>query len=282
MANRILGFVANLPLCIPSSVTFKKYHIDHHKWVKIVGLWTDFHRETPPFTTSIDFKAMILWTRIYPPTSRLGCFNLVLAKSSTSWLNHCCTLFVRFCAYRNRTRCSKWLIWPSNWPSMRWSSTFSVWNHSFISSLVLHSALDSIQFQDISFRVRRTKHLLSSAMHFAYSFALEHYIFVEGYETYSYYGPLNYITYNVGYHNERKDLDLTLSKTNSSPLDHDFPNIPGYALPKVSCWRAYSKTIFIKLFFASSWKRLRLITTIIYRAITPGSKFWWISFVILT
>ncbi|KAK9914834.1 hypothetical protein WJX75_001152 [Coccomyxa subellipsoidea] len=62
----------------------------------------------------------------------------------------------------------------------------------------------------------------------------EHYMFLKGQETYSYYGPLNALTYNVGYHNEH----------------HDFPQIPHTRLHELT---AIAPEYYETLAFHKSW-----------------------------
>ena len=71
-------------------------------------------------------------------------------------------------------------------------------------------------------------------------------------ETYSYYGCLNYLAYNVGYHNEH----------------HDFPNIPWSGLPRV---RALAPEFYNTLPQCQSWPGT-LLHFILDDAMSPMSR----------
>jgi sphingolipid delta-4 desaturase len=67
----------------------------------------------------------------------------------------------------------------------------------------------------------------------------EHYTFKRGQETYSYYGPINTIAFNIGYHNEH----------------HDLVRVPWVHLPKI---RAIAPEYYNHLYAHRSWTRVLL------------------------
>lgn len=174
LANRWFGFFCNLPLGVPMSISFKKYHLEHHRYQGDEVIDTDLPTllEAKLFCTTI---GKLFWVCLQPFFYMLRPL-IVNPKPPTYW--------------------------------------------EFV-NLVIQLAFDAVVvylcgWQVLAYMVIGT--LLAMGLHpVAGHFISEHYMFAKGFETYSYYGPLNFITFNVGYHNEH----------------HDFPAVPGSRLPEV-------------------------------------------------
>jgi len=172
-ANKALAVFANLPIGIPYAAAFKKYHIEHHKFLGQDGIDTDL-----------------------PSRLELLCLNNVLGK----------TFFATF-----------QIIFYAIRPGFVRTQTLTLWHLVNISVQII---IDLILVR--LYGIRPLIYLIMSSF-FAGSlhpcaghFIAEHYLF-DGLqqETYSYYGWLNWLAYNVGYHNEH----------------HDFPSVAWTRLP---------------------------------------------------
>ncbi|KAJ3650622.1 hypothetical protein Zmor_016710 [Zophobas morio] len=172
--NKMFGFFANLPIGIPISISFRKYHLEHHKYQGDELKDTDIptYLEAKLFCTTF---GKFLWVVLQP----------------------------FFYAFRP-------LVTYPKKPTML----------EFINT-VIQIIFDAIVVYFFGGRVLGYLifgSVMAMGLHpVAGHFISEHYMFKKGYETYSYYGPLNWITFNVGYHNEH----------------HDFPYVPGSRLPEV-------------------------------------------------
>jgi sphingolipid delta-4 desaturase len=182
--NKLLAIFANLPFGIPYCITFKPYHMEHHRCQGEDLVDTDI-------------------------PSRIEAY--LITGSAINRVDHTVRkaifMFFQIFAYAFRPMCIK----PNLVPVDRW--------------IVLNWAVQ-LTFDGLVVRYFGPQYLLYMllSVFFAGSihptaghFLAEHYVVDGVAETYSYYGPLNYLCYNVGYHNEH----------------HDFPNIPWSKLPEV-------------------------------------------------
>lgn len=192
--NRLLGLFVNFPQFFPSAMQFFKYHMLHHT-----------HQSEYEYDADI------------------------AASGEATWIGN-----------------------------SRWKKAFALFFFSFIQGSVRPHRLKKVRFWDGWFVLNIFTQLSFLLIFYYFAgwvalvylflstlFALglhplggrwiqEHYVVREGQETNSYYGPLNKLCFNMGYHNEH----------------HDFMRVPWKFLPEV---KKRAPEFYEDLFYYKSW-----------------------------
>jgi sphingolipid 4-desaturase/C4-monooxygenase len=196
--NTIASIIANLPMVLPSAVSFQKYHIKHHSFQGVEELDGDmpYHWEAKLINNSAFGKA--IWLLLYPLFQMLRPARLKEIKLFDTWT--IINIIVEI---------------------------------AFMSAILYFFGVKAVIFLLASFFFSVGLHPLGAR------WVQEHYLTHDHQETKSYYGPLNTVNLNVGYHNEH----------------HDFPSIPWNNLPKL---KQIGGSFYTSLHYHTSYSKLLL------------------------
>ncbi|KAJ3073942.1 hypothetical protein HDU98_000244 [Podochytrium sp. JEL0797] len=185
LPNKILACIGNLPIVFPFCVEFKKYHMDHHRFQGVDGIDGDVPTRLEAFLFN-SFAGKLFY-----------CITQILFYAIRP------TFSVKAVTYRMPKTFGEFIV---SWHAMNIAIQVPV-----MASVVYFFGWTPIIYFISSVFMGGTIHPMAG------HFIAEHYVTSPGSETYSYYGPLNALAFNVGYHNEH----------------HDFPNVPWTLLPEL-------------------------------------------------
>jgi sphingolipid delta-4 desaturase len=196
-ANRLAGILANLPQLFPSSVSFERYHIKHHSFQGVHELDADLPNRWEAKLINNFFIGKVIWLLFYPVFQVFRISRLREIKPFDKWV------------------------------ALNWAAEIA-----FIAAIWIAFGPKAIAYLLLSFFFSVGLHPLGAR------WIQEHYLtHDEQQETFSYYGVLNAVAFNVGYHNEH----------------HDFPSIPWNKLPQI---KKAAPTYYDGLYSHKSWTAL--------------------------
>jgi len=197
--NIYAGIFANLPTVLPSAISFKNYHLKHHVFQGVHELDADLPSRWEARLINNYFIGKALWLLLFP----------VFQATRT-------------------VRCKEVAEVD------RWVILNVVVQFAFDIAIVYFFGWKAFAYLGLSFMFSIGLHPLGAR------WIQEHYLVIDkNQETYSYYGLLNPVNLNVGYHNEH----------------HDMPSVPWNKLPKL---KAMAPEFYDHLKYHKSYTKLLL------------------------
>ncbi len=189
--------MANIPIVIPAAIAFRRYHLLHHNHQGDTDLDADLPSPLEARLVGNSTVRKIIWLAFYFLAQMLRVPVLQRVKLVDSWYVANAVTQAAFIA-----------------------AIAFAWGFASLFYLLL-SSIFAIGLHPVGARWIQ-EHFLTHP---------------GGQETFSYYGPLNVVAFNVGYHNEH----------------HDLMRVPWMRLPKI---RSAAPEMYDSLHYHTSWTRL--------------------------